>query len=149
MSRLDARVVLGKAASRLIGTCCLLLLLFWNPLVLRPRFWNVRVFVSFSIIDAALLVCGVGLLFLRKSAALLCSGLAGYVGFTLAPKGEGPWIIIAALPLFFTVAFWRNLVWGNGGRDTLFSLIALLAIALVNSVAFLTYARSNPLHYRR
>lgn len=142
MLDLDARVVPGKAASKLIGTCCLFLLLFRNPLVLRPRFWNVSAFVGFLVIDTALLVCGLGLLYLRKWAALLLVGLAGYFAITLARSGEVVGSVISALPVLLTVAFWHNLVWGRV-RDLFFSVAGVMAIALIEYVLLSSIAREE------
>ena len=105
MVDLHGPVVPGKAAFRLIGTCGLMLFLFWNPLVLRPRFWNLSVFVGFLIIDATLLVGAVGLLYLRKWAALLFLVLSGYLVFVFSRGGHSAAIVIFVLPLIILVAW--------------------------------------------
>ena len=131
---------LGKAALRLIGTCALLLCLFWNPLVLRPRFWSVSVFVHLLVLDAILLVGGVGLIYLRKWAALLSSALGSYLALSLATSGDGSaevvGIIFLLLPLFLAVAFWRNLVWGNKRRDLFLAFAGVMAAGLIVYIAF-------------
>ena len=112
------RVVPGKAAFKLIGTCGLIFLVLWNPLVLRPRFWNLSVFCRFLFIDAALLVCSAGLLCLRKWAALLFLALSGYLALVFSTGGVAA-IVIFVMSLIICVAFWRDLVWGKAGRDSL------------------------------
>jgi hypothetical protein len=131
---------LGKAAFRLMGTCVLLLCLFWNPLVLPPRFWSVSVFAYLLVLDATLLVGGIGLIYLRKWAALLSSALGSYLAFSLATSGDGSaevvGIIFLLLPLFLAVAFWRNLVWGNKRRDPFLAFTGVMAAGLIVCVAF-------------
>jgi hypothetical protein len=136
MVDLHRRVVPGKAAFRLIGTVGLIVLLFWNPLVLRPRFWNLSVFSGFLAIDAALLVGGVGLLSLRKWAALLFLALSGYLAFALSRGGHLAVSVIFVLPLIVSVAFWRNLVWGDAGRDSLLVVGGVVAAGVVDYLAF-------------
>src|ERR1700674_4615551 len=83
------RRVVGRV---IFGTVCLsaiLLFLLWNPLVLRPRFWNATVVVRSLFIDVALLLIGVGLILLRRWAALLASVLAVYVAIDFTSAGGG------------------------------------------------------------
>jgi hypothetical protein len=136
MVDLHGRVVPGKAAFRLIGTCGLMLLLFWNPLVLRPRFWNLSVFFGFLTTDATLLVGAAGLLYLRKWAALLFLALSGYLAFVFSRGGHFAAILIFVLPLIISVAFWRDLMWGKAGRDSLLIVGGVIAAGVVDYLAF-------------
>ncbi len=136
MVDLHGRVVPGKAAFRLIGTCGLIFLLFWNPLVLRPRFWNPSVFFGFLFIDAALLVGSAGLLSLRKWAALLFLALSSYLAFVFSRGGHVAAIVIVVMPLIISVAFWRDLVWGKAGRDSLLVVGGVVAAGVVDYLAF-------------
>ena len=43
----------GKVIFRLLGVCTLVLFLFWNPVMLRPRSWNASVVVRSMVIDTA------------------------------------------------------------------------------------------------
>lgn len=92
--------------------------------------------------DAALLLAGVGLFWLRKWAALLCSILAGYVALLLARTGQGmelAWSLVLCVPSLLTLRFWRSLVWGDVRHD-LFVLFAAVAVSgLIHCVAFLFY----------
>ena len=54
----------------------LLLFTLANPLVLRPRFWSAHVVARSFAIDAMLLIVALGLLSLRRWAALLASLIA-------------------------------------------------------------------------
>jgi hypothetical protein len=136
MVDLHGRAVPGKAVFRLIGTFGLVFLLFWNPLVLRPRFWNLSVFFRYLIVDAALLVGALGLLHLRKWAALLFLALSGYLAFVFSRGGHFAAIVIFVLPLIISVAFWRNLVWGKAGRDSLLLVGGVIAAGVVDYLAF-------------
>ncbi len=134
----DSRDACGKAAFRLIGTCALMMFLFANPLVLRPRFWNASVVARSLTIDATLLLVGMGLICLRKWAALLSSALASYTVF-LFSTGQSTnieWGLPFLLPLVLTIVFWRSLVWGDRRRDPLVVLAAVMTSALIHFVAF-------------
>jgi hypothetical protein len=78
----------GKLLFKLAGASSLLLLLFANPLVLRPRFWSVSVVARSLTIDVTLFLVGLGLICLRKWAAVLSSTVAGYYVFLLARTGQ-------------------------------------------------------------
>jgi hypothetical protein len=80
--RLVGHIVFGN-----VGGCAILLFLLWNPLVLRPRFWNAWVIVRSFSIDAALLLIGVGLIHLRRWAALSAAALAASVVIEFAATG--------------------------------------------------------------
>jgi hypothetical protein len=136
MVDLHARVVPGKAVFRLIGTCSLILLLFWNPIVLRPRFWNLSAFFGSLIIDTALPVGGIGLLYLRKWAALLFLALSGHLAFVFSRGEPVAATAIFALHLILLAAFWRNLVWGNAARDSLLAFGGVVAAGLIDCIAF-------------
>lgn len=129
-----ARVIFGA-----VGVCAILLFLLWNPLVLRMRFWNAKIVVRSLSMDAALLVMGVGLIQLRRWAALLASAVAAYITVDFATRGGGLGVpltlgLLTSLPL--TVIFWGELVWGNKGRDRLVMLASLLVSTLIHYVAF-------------
>jgi hypothetical protein len=130
---------------RILGFCAVLLFLLCNPLVLRPRFWSASIVLWSVTLDAALLVVGIGLVFLRRWAALLASVLGAYVAmhFAIASKGTGfgaPLILVLLMPLLIclplTVVFWKNLVPGDRRRDPLFVLAGLIIIALLHYLAF-------------
>ena len=110
-----------RAVARVIITTCgsfsILLFLFWNPLVLRPRFWNAKVVIWTFALDAALLLIGVGLILLRRWAALLASATAVCLASNFVSREGG--ISGATLglltPLLLTVVFWRDLVGETNG----------------------------------
>jgi hypothetical protein len=81
--------LLGHVMFGTVALCAVLLFLLWNPLVLRPRFWNAAVILRSLSIDTGLLVIGVGLIRLRRWAALLASVLAAYVAVNFAAATEG------------------------------------------------------------
>jgi hypothetical protein len=124
------------------GLCAILLFLLWNPLVLRPRLWSATVVGRSLLIDATLLLIGVGLCRLRRWAALLASVLAVYVAIDFATTGGG---LVVALtlglltPLLLTVVFWRDLVWGDKWRDLLLGVASLVMSGLLHFAAFLIH----------
>ena len=124
------------------GLCAILLFLLWNPLVLRPRFWSATVVIRSLSIDAMLLLIGVGLIRLRRWAALLASVLAVYVAIDFATKGGGlgiPLSLGLLTPLLPTVVFWRDLVWGDKWRDLLLGVASLAVSGLLHYAAFVTH----------
>jgi hypothetical protein len=132
----------GRVMFRTVGLCSVLLFLLWNPLVLRPRFWNTTVVVRSLSIDTTLLVIGMGLICLRRWAALLASVLAAYVAIDSASTGGGfgvPLTLIILTPLPLTVVCWRDLVWGDKRRDLLLALASLIVSALFHYAAFLIH----------
>ncbi len=66
MQRFISYKDVGKIAFMLEGSCSILLFFFANPLVLRPRFWNLSVVANLWVMDAILLVGGFGLIYRRK-----------------------------------------------------------------------------------
>jgi hypothetical protein len=132
--RTVARVIFTTA-----GLCAILLFLLWNPLVLRPRIWSAKVVVRSLSIDAVLLLVGIGLIRLRRWAAVLASVLAVYVAIHFKITGGGFGVLLALgllMPLLLTVVFWRNLVWGNKRRDLLLTLASLIVSGLFHCAAF-------------
>lgn len=135
----------AKVIFRVVGGCPLLLFLFWNPLVLPPRFWNASVAARSMAIDTTLIVVGVGLIALRRWAGLLSLALAGCIGFAFlvsSTEVEHVWtslmlltsaLILAAL----IVVFWQTLAWGNLILDPLFALGAVVVSALIHYTAFI------------
>ena len=127
---------------RIVGVCAILLFLFGNPLVLRPRCWNLCVAANLWVMDAILLVGGFGLIYLRKWAALLSSAVAVYVAFSGARSvthlntADTTLLPIFLLPLLLSVGFWRTLVWGNRRRDPFFALAGVVASGLLVCLAF-------------
>jgi len=91
-------------------------------------------------IDVALLVVGIGLILLRRWAALLSSALAGYAAFysilSSADEVEAGLSLSFLIVLILTVLFWRTLVWGNKVRDPLLFLAATVISALIHYAAF-------------
>lgn len=128
---------LAKVLCRLAGVAALLLLLLWNPLVLRPRFWTPAA-VAYSVsVDSALIIAGVGLVCLRKLGGVAISALALLLFTQIAVQSAGlPWSLILLLPIFLTAFFWRVLRWGNSRRDALFALGSIVASGLLNYIAF-------------
>ena len=109
----DDRQFYGKVIFRVVGACALLLFLFWNPLVLRPRFWNASVLARSMAIDTALIV------------------EAAHVWLSLMLLTTA--LILAVL----IVVFWRTLAWGNWVLDPLFVLGSVVVCALINYIAFI------------
>ena len=119
------------------GLSAILLFLLWNPLVLRPRFWSAPVVVKSLSLDATLLLIGIGLISLRRWAALLASVLAVFAAMELYGRGlGGPLALGILIPLFLTVVFWRTLVWGDKRRDLLLTLASLIVSGLLHYAAF-------------
>jgi len=125
---------LAKALCRLSGVAAFLLILFWNPVVLRPRFWTASA-VAYSVsVDAALIIACVGLLCLRKWGALAISALALLL---LTRMGTGlQWSLILLLPIFFTALVWRALRWGKWRHDLVLALGSIAASGLLTYIAF-------------
>jgi hypothetical protein len=132
--RTVARVLFTTA-----GLCAISLFLLWNPLVLRPRFWSATIVIRSLSIDAMLLLIGVGLIRLRRWAALLASALAVCVAVDFATTREGLGVALTLgllTPLLLTVVFWRDLVWGDKWRDLLLGVASLAVSGLLHYSAF-------------
>jgi hypothetical protein len=122
-----------------LGLCAVLLFLLWNPIVLRPRFWSATVVIRSLSIDTALLLIGVGLILLRRWAALLASALGVYAAIDFKSTGGGigvPLTLGLLIPLLLTVVFWQDLVWGEKRRDLLLTLASLIVSGLFQYAAF-------------
>ncbi len=81
----------------------------------------------------------VGLIRLRRWAALLASVLAAYVAIDFATTGGGlgmPLTLSLLTPLSLTLVFWRDLVWGDKRPDLLLVLASLMVSALFHYAAF-------------
>jgi hypothetical protein len=131
--------VVGRVIFGTVGLCAILLFLLWNPLVLRPRFWNAKVVVRSLSIDAALPVVGIGLICFRRWAALVASALAAYLAIYSVSTGGRfgvPMSLILLTPLPLTVVFWGDLVWGDKRRDLLLALASVTVSALIHYAAF-------------
>jgi hypothetical protein len=127
------RELCGKVAFRVIGGLALLLACFWNPIILRPRFWNATVIARGMAIEAMLIVFGIGLICIRKWAAV---GLTAAAVFLLSQGGLGVvGVCIFLSPLILTVAFWRALVSGKR-RDFFYALAGVLISVLMEYGAF-------------
>jgi hypothetical protein len=123
----------GKLVFRIIGGSALLLAVFWNPLVLRPRFWNATVVTREVAIEVTLIVVGIGLVRVRKWAAV---GLSVLAASLLAENGLGAVAVCIFLASsILTVAFWPSLVSGKL-RDLLYVVGAVLISVLTEYVAF-------------
>ena len=131
---------LGKILSRLAGVAALVLLLLWNPLVLRPRHWTVAT-VAFSVsVDAALIIAGVGLVCLKRWGGLALSALTLALLARTSVQSPGlPWSLALLLPILFTAFFWRVLRWGNARRDVVFVLGGIVASGLLNYIAYVSH----------
>src|SRR5580704_14462772 len=86
-----------RVTIRTCGFGAILLSLLWNPLVLPPRFWSARVVIWSFALDAALILIGVGLILLRRWAALLASATAVCLAFDFVGREGG--ISVATLGL--------------------------------------------------
>ena len=136
---LDRKVIInrstcGRLVFRIIGGFALLLALFGNPIVLRPRFWNATVVAREIALEVTLIVVGIGLVAIRQWAAV---GLSAATAFFVAEGGLGLFGICMFLTsLILTVAFWPALVCGKR-RDLLYVLAAVLISVLTEYVAFI------------
>lgn len=133
---------IARVVFRTVGLCVVLLFLLCNPLVLRPRFWSAPVVVRSLSIDAALLLIGVGLIRLRRWAALLASALAVYVAIDFASTGGGLGVALTLsllTPLPLTVVFWRDLGWGDKRSNLLLVLASVMVSALFHYAAFVIH----------
>lgn len=123
----------GKLVFRIMGALALSLALVSNPVVLRPRFWNATVIVRGVAIEATLIAVGIGLLYVRKWAAINLSVVAALL---LTERGLGAIALcILLILLILTVAFWPALVRGKR-RDLLYVLVAVLVSVITQYVAF-------------
>jgi hypothetical protein len=123
----------GRLVFRAIGGLALLLVLFWNPIVLRPRFWNATVIARGVATEVTLIVVGIGLVCSRKWSAI---GLTVVAAFLLAEGGlAAVGVCIFLTSLILTIVFWPALVPGKR-RDLLYVFAAVLTSALVEYVAF-------------
>ena len=133
------RRVVGRVIFGTVGLSAILLFLLWNPLVLRPRFWSATVVVRSLSIDTALLVIGVGLIRLRRWAALAASVFAAYVAIDFVATSGGlgvPLTLSLLTPVPLTLIFWRELVGGDKRRDLLLAVAGLMVSALFHYAAF-------------
>jgi hypothetical protein len=90
-----------------------------------------------------LLLIGIGLISLRRWAALLASLLAIYVAidFKSTEGGFGvPLVLGLLIPAILTVVFWRDLVWGDKRRDLLWTIAILIVTAAFHYAAFVIKA---------
>jgi hypothetical protein len=127
------RDLCGKVAFRVMGGLALLQACLANPIFLRPRFWNATVVARGIAIEATLIVIGIGLICIRKWAAV---GLSVATGLLLVEGGLGVvGICIFLTPSILTVVFWTALISGKR-RDFLFVLAAVLTSVLTEYVAF-------------
>ena len=135
----------GKVIFRVVGGCALLLFLFWNPLLLPPRFWNASVVARSMAMDTTLVVVGVGLIGLRRWAGLLSLGLTGCIGFAFllsSTEAVHVWLsLVLLMPAFILavliVVFWRTLAWGNRLLDPLLALAGAVVSVLIHYIAFI------------
>lgn len=135
----SAKSAVARVMFTTVGLSAILLFLLWNPLVLRPRFWSATVVVRSLSLDATLLLIGIGLISLRRWAALLASVLAVYVAIDFDGIGRGLGVPLALgilIPLFLTVIFWRTLVWGDKRRDLLLTFSSVIVSGLLHCAAF-------------
>lgn len=128
------RDICGRVAFRIIGGLALLQALFWNPIVLRSRFWNATVVTRGVAIDAALILIGLGLLGIRKWAAV---GLLVVTASLVAEGGLG-WfgVCMFLASSILTAVFWSALARGKR-QDIVYLFAAVLISALAEYVAFL------------
>ncbi len=119
---------------RILAGCVLLLALFWNSIVLRPRSWNATVISRAVVIEVALVLLGLGLIRLKKWAAI---GLSAAIAIFMAEEGPGLFgICMMICSLILTVAFWPLLV-GAKRRDIRYLIVALMIGGLTEYVAFI------------
>ncbi len=130
----------GRLAFQCMGGFVLFLSLVFNPLVLRPRMWSVAVMGKEFATEATLILVGLGLLSVRRWAALALSVLAGCVGGNALYEyaryrpefivSAIVWFVVLLIPAVVTAIFWRSLVRGKR-RDLLYLLIAVGLSALI------------------
>jgi hypothetical protein len=91
--------------------------------------------------DAMLLVIVIGMLSLRRWAALLASviiAVAAAIGLGTGTDSAGLILeLILVAPLLLTVLFWKTLTWGDGRREALIAASGITVSAVVNCLAFL------------
>lgn len=127
------RNTFGRVVFRIIGACALLLAAFWNPIVLRPRFWNATVIAHGIAIEAILIAVGFGLIGIRKWAAV---GLSLVAALSVAKYGFDLFgICLFLIPSILTIVFWPALVRGKR-RDCPYVLAAVLISVLTEYIAF-------------
>jgi hypothetical protein len=116
-----------------MGGFTLLLALFWNPIVLRPRFWNATAETRGVAIEAVLILVGLGLIGIRKWAAI---GLSVVTASLVAEGGLG-WfgVCMFLAPSILTAVYWSALARGKR-QDIAYIFAAVLISALMEYVAF-------------
>jgi hypothetical protein len=87
-------------------------------------------------IDGILLAAGIGLIRLRKWAALAISASTLFLLARTGQRQDIAWSLILLVPLLFTIVFWRILVWGNKWSDPLLALAAVTASGVVSYIAY-------------
>ena len=139
------RAISARIACTTIGMGALVQAVFWNPLVLRPRFWNASVVTREIGIETALISVGLGLLSLRKWSALVTSAIAFWLAITYfrnsPPDAKlGFTLVLTMVPIAMAVG-WPAFVWGNKRRDLLYVVVAALTSVVTVGIAFLTQTR--------
>ena len=92
------------------------------------------------LLDEAVVLVGVGLILLRRWAALLASVMAVYLAIYSARGGGGVGAVLTLsllTPLLLTLLFWRDLVWGARWGDLLLILATLILNGMIVYAAFL------------
>lgn len=134
----ESRDFAGKLIFRTIGATFLTLSLVANPLVLRPRFWNMEVAARSIAIDATLIAVGAGLILLRRWAAIVALVVVGYLAVAFGGSVGAVMALLFLILLFSAVLCWRSMQWGNWARDPLVWLAAaLIGFLMYGAAAFL------------
>jgi hypothetical protein len=138
---------LSRVAFAILGVFTLITFLLWNLVVFQSRVWNASFVARSMVIEAGLLAVGVGLILMRKWAALLCSALGGYLAIDLARSSadavEASVGLFFLIPLIVTILFWKYLVWGNKLRDPLLVIAAMAISALIHYASFALRTRKS------
>jgi hypothetical protein len=125
----------GRVAFKVLGGLALWLSMFWNSLVLPPRSWNASVALRSFANESILILVGLGLLFLRRWAAITLSAVSVLL---LAEGGSAwiAWIWILFTPSILTVAFWPSLRRADKRCDLSYVFAAVMISVITEYVAF-------------
>jgi hypothetical protein len=127
----------GKVAFKAFGLLLLLLFLAFNPIVLHQRFWDVSRVLRSVLVGTAELAIGIGLILLRRWAAVAVSLLAIYAAITIPSEYNAALRLVVLSPAILTVTFWGSLDQSFTRRDLVWIAVAIAISGVVEYVAFL------------
>lgn len=136
----ESREFAGKLIIRTIGAIVLAVCLVANPLVLRPRTWTTAGLARSAAVDTTLIAMGVGLMLLRRWAAILMASVAGYLAVGFGGSVALFMALLFLILLASTVLFWRTMQWGRWSLDPLLILAGALISAIMYGTAGLLRA---------